>query len=100
MNEQLEIHTDGITVWVNTAACIGRFGRFGIDIHQPAEKQLQMGQQCLYCTHTETTKEDWETFKAKMLELHQVTVSDRYMPKRFKPYHTLKGSSWGGGMDD
>lgn len=79
-----EIHTDGITVWVNTAICIGRFGRFGIDVHKGFEQQLQSGSECLHCTNEETTKADWEIFKAKMLEFHKVKVSDRYMPKRLR----------------
>ncbi len=79
-----QIHSDGITVWVNTDACIGRFGRAGIDIHMIPGKEGPAASECLFCTHTWSTKEDWETFKVKMQELHGVNVPDKYMPERFK----------------
>lgn len=77
-----EISTDGITVWVNSEfACLGRFGRWGIDIHtgdptSPTE--------CLFCTHTQTTLLDWELFRTRMMELHQVEVPPDYCPERFR----------------
>lgn len=91
-NLPVEIKSDGITVWVNQACMLGRFGRFGIDIHKPLEEQMNGGE-CLYCTHSETTKEDWEAFKTKMLELHDIKVSDRYMPRRFKTHLRLVSST-------
>jgi hypothetical protein len=78
-----EIWTDGVTTWVNGASLLGRFGRTGIDVHRPLSEQSMDGE-CLFCTHAFTTAADWETFKEKMLEHHGVTVSDRYMPERFK----------------
>jgi len=46
------------TVWVNRGACIGRFGRMGIDIHREPEDAMALGE-CLLCTHKPTTKDDW-----------------------------------------
>jgi hypothetical protein len=77
------IESDGRTVWVNAPALIGRFGVQGIDIHRPIEEQAEGGE-CLYCTHAPTTLDDWRTFQAKMKEFYGVTVSDRYMPERFR----------------
>lgn len=73
-----EIDTDGRTVWVNAPLCIGRFGVGGIDIHTVAADG------CLYCTHAETTLDDWHTFQIEMQALHGVTVPDRYKPTRLR----------------
>lgn len=74
-----QVSTDGTVVWVNTAyANIGRFGRFGIDVHDKDATG------CLHCTHTMTTAEDWEIFKQKMLEHHEVVVTDEFKPTRFQ----------------
>lgn len=82
--EKVVISSDGVTVWVNgLTSLLGRFGRFGIDIHIPLEQQREKGE-CLFCTHVETTAEDWLQFVAKMQELHGVTVSERYRPYRFR----------------
>lgn len=78
------IDSDGITVWVNgVGGLLGRFGKTGIDIHQPLAAQVEKGE-CLFCTHTFVTAEDWLLFKAKMLEHFGIKVSDRYKPKRFQ----------------
>ena len=78
------IDTDGVTVWVNDQSlCLGRFGRFGIDIHRKIER-LTNTVECLYCTHTRTTESDWEVFVAKMAELHGVTIPASFRPERFQ----------------
>ena len=77
--------TDGRTVWVNgDVSLIGRFGMRGIDIHRPLEEQTEKGE-CLYCTHVVTTREDWNTFVEKMLELFAIKVPAKLMPERFRP---------------
>jgi len=84
MTQTCQISSDGVTVWVNNSySCIGRFGRYGIDIHRDISEQMEKGE-CLFCTHQATTKEDWVTFVAKMKELHGVDVSSKYTPDRFK----------------
>lgn len=78
------IESDGITVWVNgEGSLLGRFGRFGIDIHKPIEEQATNGE-CLYCTHAATTAADWDTFVAKMKELYGIKVPEKYKPNRFR----------------
>jgi hypothetical protein len=79
--DKFEILTDGITVWVNsqTGHTIGRFGKLGIDIHNATSDG------CLYCTHSETTLDDWFIFVGAMIGFHGVTVDPRrYMPERFR----------------
>ena len=81
----IQIDSDGVTVWVNDdTCCLGRFGRFGIDVHHKFDPNADRNTECLHCTHTATTAEDWEIFKEKMLEHHGVTVTDKYKPDRFK----------------
>ena len=73
---QHEITTDGRTVWVNAAVCLGRFSPFGVDVHKDAEGQMQSGLQCLECS----ADSDWTTFVAAMLKHHDITVPDKYRP--------------------
>lgn len=80
--ERYQVESDGVTVWVNTWYCIGRFGTFGIDIHQPPSEHAQA--ECLFCTHGEVTRADWDLFVIKMAELYGAKVQPRHMPKRFR----------------
>lgn len=76
----VEVLSNGETVWVNggeTGGAIGRFGPNGIDVHSADTTS------CLYCTHERTTVEDWFTFQSKMLEHHGVRVNDDHTPRRF-----------------
>lgn len=73
-----DIQSDGVTVWVHSPGyTVARFGLMGIDIHSPDSAA------CLHCTHQKTTSEDWETFKAKMLEHYSLVVGDDRKPTRF-----------------
>lgn len=68
-------------VWVNasTGECLGRFGRMGIDVHRRVEDQ-GLGQ-CLDCTHSRTTREDWCRFQQSMMRFHGVDLSDLPTPE-------------------
>ena len=46
-------------------------------------EQAESGE-CLHCTHGLVTREDWDVFVAKMKEHFGITVSKRYMSKRFR----------------
>jgi hypothetical protein len=79
---EAQILSNGRTVWANsgeTGACLGRFSRFGIDIHHDIAEQDEKGQ-CLHCTHTEPTLEDWDVFKEKMKEHFDVVVTNEHRP--------------------
>lgn len=80
-----DVTTDGVTVWVSGASgeSLGRFGRMGIDIHQPFEVQASGGPQCLECTHGPTTLEHWNRFRVAMVEHYGIDVPERFRPKRF-----------------
>lgn len=78
------VESDGVTVWVNgPTSLLGRFGRLGIDIHQPLDEQKTKGE-CLFCTHGPTTKEDWDLFVVKMKEYFGIRVPRHVMPTRFR----------------
>jgi hypothetical protein len=82
---EYDVMSDGVTVWVNGAGgLLGRFGRNGIDVHQPLSVQQQTGSECLFCTNKPTTASDWDLFVSKMDELHGVQVPDKCIPTRFK----------------
>src|SRR5579862_5988044 len=81
--KEVGIDSDGTTVWVNVAdGCIARFGRQGIDIHNPPLESTRL--ECLLCTHGPTTLEDWDHFVGAMLRLYGILVPQEHMPERFR----------------
>lgn len=77
-----EVMGDGNTVWVNGhgGACLGRFGRGGIDIHNELRHMAAKGQ-CLDCTHGRPTLDEWKRFVEGMKKHHDVDVSEDYRPR-------------------
>lgn len=70
-------------VWVNgLAGLLGRFGPYGIDVHQPSIAAQSEYGECLYCTHEPTTRADWNVFVRKMDEHFGIHVSDEHMPTK------------------
>lgn len=63
-------------VWIHASdgSTVGRFSRFGIDLHNTVTEQLNGMPQCRLCTHDAPTKGDWEMFRAKALEWWGVAV--------------------------
>lgn len=82
---RIAIESDGRTVWVHRGGeTIGRFGRFGIDVHSTLQEQMEGASQCKCCTHGPTSSTHWELFKAAMLQYHEVIVGNEYMPIRLQ----------------
>ncbi len=75
--------SDGRTVWVNSpdGDCIGRFSRFGIDVHRGVKQQMAGEGECLHCTHEKPDAEAWRVFQGEVLRHHNVTVGDEHMPE-------------------
>lgn len=76
LNRDYTIETDGRVVWVNgLAALVGRFSKNGIDVHVDGK--------CVgdSCSPGPCTVEHWREFQKKMVDLHGITVPDKYMPK-------------------
>lgn len=81
-----EVLSDGKTVWINAAdgSSIGRFSRFGIDVHKTLENQMKGEGQCLDCTHSKPSIQDWERFRTAMKSHHAVEVEECHMPDFLK----------------
>lgn len=76
-----EVTSDGRTVWVGgpDGCCLGRFSRFGVDVHRDTQGQINIGA-CLDCT----TSTDWGRFVSSMRRHHGVVVSDEHKPDYLK----------------
>ncbi len=92
-NSEYEIHTDDRTVWVNADRCLGRFGLYGVDIMTPDGRPYDAGPGAWDARPSSnttlgrtplrnTTRKDWNTFVAKMKEVHGIDVPQKYMPRR------------------
>lgn len=82
-----QTESDGRTVWVHSPEgdCIGRFSRFGIDVHRGVKQQMAGEGECLHCTHEEPDAEDWKIFQAEVLHHYNVAVGDEHIPEFLKP---------------
>lgn len=71
----VEVSSDGTTVWVNGANgwCVGRFSASGILYGQSGETRPGP-----------LTAGDWKAFRARMIDVHGVKVSDRHTPNFLK----------------
>lgn len=79
-----EVCSNTQTVWVNsglTGCSLGRFGKFGIDIHHDVAEQMQSGEHCLGCTHTTPTVQDWYHFVSEMKRVYGVVVDEEHRPE-------------------
>lgn len=79
-----EVCSNTQTVWVNsgeTGCCLGRFSKMGIDVHHDVDAQMRDGKQCLDCTHTQPTVEDWYRFVHTMLHVYGVLVDEEHRPE-------------------
>lgn len=82
-----QTESDGRTVWVSSSDgdCIGRFSRFGIDVHRGVRQQMAGEGECLHCTHEKPDVEAWGVFKDEVLRHHGVVVENEHMPEFLKP---------------
>ena len=77
----VEIKYDGRTVWANdVAGNLGRFSRFGIDVHRTLVEQENGAPECIACTHSEPHLPDWRQFQSLMQQHHDVVIGDECMP--------------------
>jgi hypothetical protein len=81
---QISERKDAVWVHCSDGSTVGRFGVFGIDIHNSITEQLEGASQCKLCTHGRVSLNDWITFREKSLELWGVNVpEDAFNPKYF-----------------
>lgn len=73
MSHEVQVDPHRGTVWINhegDGSCIGRFSkRFGMDVHKTGTQQVNGEGECLHCTHTAATEDDWLEF-IRLMELH------------------------------
>lgn len=93
-----EIESDGRTVWVNGSdgMCIGRFSKFGVDVHTTTEAQLGGAPQCLACIHGLAPRDSWWAFRNAMIRFYGIRVGDEHTPDFVKavppePMYTVYG---------
>lgn len=81
-SDEFEILTDGMTVWVNSQSgmCIGRFSKFGVDVHNDLEIQENGGVQCLDCCHDLPHPEAWDRFVSSMQRHYDIALSEDLRP--------------------
>ena len=63
---EVQISSDGRTIWVHAysdGSTVGRFGPNGIDIHNSVTDMMNGKGQCLKCTHGKTGPAEWEIFR-------------------------------------
>lgn len=75
--DHVQVAADRSTVWVHAhdGSTVGRFSlRFGIDVHTTITQQLQGASQCLHCTHSAPTHDDWLLFCDLMRKHHGIAV--------------------------
>lgn len=77
-NAEIEVNPTRTTVWVNSSldgSCIGRFSKkFGMDVHKTGTQQMNGEGECIHCTHTPGTKEDWHEFCRLMAHHYDVGI--------------------------
>lgn len=78
MEYQVEWSQTRNMVWIHASdgSTVGRFGRFGIDLHNTVTDQLKGLPQCRLCTHHQSSTKDWLTFREKAKEWWNVTVPE------------------------
>lgn len=72
VNGQVQVSEDGNTIWVHAldGSTVGRFStRFGMDVHTTITQQLEGASQCLHCTHTAASQDDWAQF-CHLMQVH------------------------------
>jgi hypothetical protein len=81
--DNVEIATDGTTVWVNGAdgGCIGRFSPNASEIHMTAALQIETGRQCLMCTHGKPDYHAWKDFVVTMERIYGVNIPESRRPR-------------------
>lgn len=72
---QLSALRDAVWIHCSDGSTVGRFGKFGIDLHNSVLEQMQGASQCRLCTHGIPTQADWELFRVKAKEWWGVCVS-------------------------
>jgi uncharacterized protein (DUF736 family) len=73
---ELEISEQKDKVWIHASdgSTVGRFGKFGVDLHNTVSEQMNGAPECRLCTHGKVTENDWNLFREKAKEFWGVSV--------------------------
>lgn len=80
---EIQVSANGETVWVHASdgSTVGRYStRFGMDVHNTVTAQMAGASQCLNCTHTAPTVQDWKEFCRLMLAHFAIPIPDDINP--------------------
>lgn len=71
-----EASPDAKTIWIHCSdgSTVGRFSRFGIDLHNPVSEQIKGAPECRFCTHSQPSISDWDMFRSKAFEYWNITI--------------------------
>ncbi len=76
---EVDVSSDGTTVWVNAAdgSCIGRFSkRFGMDVHRTATEMMKGLPECLACSHGGPIgPAQWQQFRDAMSKHYGIEIA-------------------------
>lgn len=66
----IQIADGGACIWIHASdgSTVGRFSRFGIDLHNTVTEQMAGAPQCRLCTHGRPSEDDWALFRQKASE--------------------------------
>ena len=72
----LQLSDNRTAVWIHAddGSTVGRFGRFGIDLHTTVTEQMLGAPECRLCTHGLVTLDDWNLFREKVYEWFGIEV--------------------------
>lgn len=78
--KQVEIQTNGSTVWVNTErGCIGRFCGTSYEIFRQGGPPTTIDRD-----GAPLLKTHWRGFVEKMKRIYKLEIPEQYMPRRFR----------------
>lgn len=91
---QLSEGRDAVWVHASDGSTVGRFGRFGIDLHNTLTDQMAGMPECKLCTHGRPTSDDWNLFRQKCQEFYGVDVpADAFSPELFAAGSTASAAT-------
>jgi hypothetical protein len=66
------------TIWVFlNGDTVGRFStKFGMDVHRTTKEQMAGKGECLRCTHTKPTYNDWDEFRFWMKHHYRIDIPE------------------------
>ncbi|MFT6347040.1 MAG: hypothetical protein ACJAYB_000021 [Psychromonas sp.] len=76
MKYEIQTSANRDTVWIHCddGSTVGRFSKYGIDLHNSISDQMAGAPECRFCTHGAVNEKDWAMFIKKAFEFWGVVV--------------------------